>query len=73
MLSKRVAKFNHAVCVACGACVKECPREAIFINKGCYAVGKAELCVGCGKCAKICPSGCIEIIERQVNHEKALV
>lgn len=73
MLSKRVAKFNPSVCVACGACIKECPRSAIYIYKGCYAQGKAELCVGCGKCVKICPTGCIEIQERQEINEKALV
>ncbi len=68
MISKRVAKFNPLLCVACGACVKECPREAISIYKGCYAVGNAEQCVGCGKCAKICPGGCIEILERRAGY-----
>ena len=71
MLSKRVAQFDKAECVACGACVKECPRAAINIYKGCYAVNDLQLCIGCGKCAKICPSGCIAIIERQADHEKA--
>lgn len=73
MLSKRIARFDKAVCVACGACVKECPRIAIHIHKGCYAVNDLMLCVGCGKCVKICPSGCIEITERQEINEKALV
>lgn len=71
MISKRVAEFNPLICVACGACVKECPRGAISIYKGCYAVNNHELCVGCGKCAKLCPSGCIIIIERRVSHDKA--
>lgn len=71
MLSKRVAQFEKTVCVACGACVKECPRIAISIYKGCYAVNDLELCIGCGKCAKICPSGCVEIVEREASHDKA--
>lgn len=70
MLSKKVAQFDIGICVACGACVKECPRGVISIYKGCYAVNNQELCIGCGKCAKICPSGCIEIIERQVVNDK---
>lgn len=66
MLSKKVAHFDKSVCVACGACVKECPRSAITIFRGCYSVVDVERCVGCSKCAKICPAGCIMIKERQV-------
>ena len=69
MLSKRVADFNKSVCVACGACVKECPRSAICVYKGCYAFVEKELCVGCGKCSKICPTGCITIKERESKNE----
>ena len=64
MASKRVAKVNVSQCVACGACAAECPRAAISVHRGCYAVVSAETCIGCGKCAKICPAGCIEILER---------
>ena len=64
MLSKKVARFEQSVCAACGACVKECPRSAVAIFKGCYAAVAAEQCVRCGKCAKICPTGCIVIEER---------
>lgn len=76
MLSKRVACFDQSVCVACGACVKECPRSAVSVFRGCHAVVDKERCVGCGKCAKICPAGCIVIRERESengNEEEALV
>lgn len=76
MLSKRVADFEQSVCVACGACVKECPRSAISVYRGCYASVQKEQCVGCGKCAKICPTGCITIRERgseDENETKTLV
>ena len=76
MLSKNVARFNQAVCVACGACVKECPRSAGAVHRGCHAVVAPERCVGCGKCAKVCPAGCIVIEERgdgSDNKEKTLV
>lgn len=65
MLSKNIARFDRSVCAACGACVKECPRSAIMVYKGCYAVVEEERCVGCGKCSKICPAGCIIIEERE--------
>ena len=64
MAAKRYAMINEKRCVACGACMKECPREALTIWRGCYAKVSGELCVGCGKCAKICPAGCIEIRDR---------
>ncbi len=65
MLSKNLAHFDRLACVACGTCVKECPRSAVKVYKGCYAVVEAERCVGCGKCAKACPAGCIVVEERK--------
>ena len=53
-------------CVACGVCANQCPREAISIYKGCYAVVDVALCVGCGMCEKACPAGCISVEE--VHH-----
>ena len=63
-MAKKYAKPDRNICVACGACVKVCPRGAISVWRGCYAVTEKEKCVGCGLCAKICPSGCIELKER---------
>lgn len=65
MLSKNLAYFDQSVCVACGTCVKECPRSAVKVYRGCYAVVDAKCCVGCGKCARVCPAGCIVIEERR--------
>ncbi|MBR1486482.1 MAG: 4Fe-4S binding protein [Synergistaceae bacterium] len=58
---KRFAEVNKKICVSCGACAKECPRGAIEIWRGCYAVVNKDLCVGYGLCSRICPAGCIEI------------
>lgn len=44
-------------CVACGVCVQVCPKDAISIYKGCYAVVDEEQCIGCGICEKNCPAG----------------
>ena len=63
-MAKRFALIDKNRCVACGACTKECPKQAISIYKGCYALVDGALCVGCGKCEKVCPVGCIEIKER---------
>ena len=68
-MSKRFALIDKNRCVACGACTKECPKQAISIYKGCYALVDGALCVGCGKCEKVCPVGCIEIKERVQDEE----
>ena len=52
-------------CVACGVCANQCPRRAIDIFKGCYAVVDMEACVGCGICEKACPAGSIKVKEME--------
>ena len=61
---KKLAVVDRKICVACGACMKDCPKAAISIYRGCYAVVDAEKCVGCGLCTKTCPAGCIVTRER---------
>ncbi len=60
---KRKAYVDTEDCVACGCCVKVCPRDAIEIWRGIAARIDEELCVGCGKCARECPASVIEIRE----------
>lgn len=60
---KRKAYVDTGDCVACGCCVKVCPRDAIEIWRGIAARIDEELCVGCGKCARECPASVIEIRE----------
>ena len=45
-MAKRKAVVNIKECVACGCCMKVCPRNAIDIPKGIYAQINRELCVG---------------------------
>ena len=52
---KKIAVIDPIVCVACGVCMKSCPRDAISIYRGCYAVVEDEKCVGCGDCMRACP------------------
>ena len=62
MAGKRKALVPSNLCVACGQCAKECPKQAIHIHRGMYAVVN-ETCVGCGKCAGACPAGIIELVD----------
>ena len=61
---KKLAVVDKSICVACGACMKACPKGAISVYRGCYAVVDESKCVGCGLCAKTCPAGCIATGER---------
>lgn len=60
---KRKAFVNTDDCVACGCCIKVCPRNAIEIQKGIMAKVDIAKCVGCGKCEKECPASVIKIQE----------
>lgn len=61
---KKIAVADKRICVACGACMKACPKDAITIHRGCYARMDESRCAGCGLCAKTCPAGCITVRER---------
>ena len=61
---KKLAVPDKTICVACGVCLKACPRGAISVYRGCHAQVEAEKCVGCGLCARVCPAGCITLKER---------
>ena len=61
---KKVAVVDKGICVACGACMKACPKGSISVYRGCYAAVDAATCVGCGLCAETCPAGCIAVRER---------
>ncbi len=60
-MAKRKAIVSIRECVACGCCMKVCPRNAITVPQGIHAVVDRELCVGCGKCAKECPASIISL------------
>ncbi|HCF49532.1 MAG TPA: ferredoxin [Syntrophomonas sp.] len=49
-------------CVACGACVDECPLEAIKEGEDIYIID-TELCSDCGTCADSCPADAIVATE----------
>lgn len=65
-MAKKLAQVSQKECVACGCCMKACPRKAISIPRGVYAVIDPKLCVGCGLCAKKCPADVISMISREV-------
>ena len=41
-------------CINCGACIDECPTEAISAGDDKHVID-AEKCIDCGACAGACP------------------
>lgn len=65
-MSKFIAVVGKR-CVACGACMKVCPKRAIKVENGIKAVVDESLCIGCGLCTKMCPAGIIDKVEREFH------
>jgi heterodisulfide reductase subunit A len=64
------AHVNTKVCVQCGLCVMECPRQIISKKKGEFPVVNADECIGCGACQNTCPVKAIRV--RPVEKQKLL-
>lgn len=47
---------NQESCTACGACIPDCPADAITLNPLTIDYTK---CIGCNKCVSTCPNGAI--------------
>lgn len=45
-------------CIACGACISECPVDAISEGEK-YSIDP-DTCIDCGACVPACPVGAIE-------------
>ena len=57
--SQAIPKQDHDKCVACGACLRWCPADAIELvsdSKRRYARINVETCIGCGECLAVCPA-----------------
>lgn len=58
---KKIAVPDREHCAACGICQEVCPRGAVSIWRGSYAVVDSKLCVGCGQCSRSCPASAIRM------------
>jgi len=46
--------FNAELCSGCRACMDNCPKQAITVEKKITSISY-DLCTGCGKCLRVCP------------------
>jgi len=66
-------QVDQSSCTGCGACLGNCPIEAISLAAGEAgpAVGRKkarvdeELCIGCGVCQRSCPAGAMRLEARE--------
>ena len=49
-------KISEDTCIACGACIPECPVGAISEGDAKYVIDEGA-CISCGACAGVCPVG----------------
>ncbi len=47
-------------CIGCGACVVECPVDALDLVDGLVVVNH-EKCIRCGKCVRVCPANALNL------------
>jgi len=50
-------------CTGCGACVKACPADAVFVHPDRKVAVKCDLCGGKPECIEMCPSGALSYCE----------
>ena len=60
-MEKQMVIFDHNKCISCGACAKDCIRQAI--SKGPEGMEVSGSCFLCGHCVAVCPTGAVSIPE----------
>jgi len=53
-----MAHVISSECVSCGACIGECPVDAISVGDSQYEIN-ADTCIDCGACVSACPTDSI--------------
>lgn len=56
------AVIDGKKCTHCGACVAQCPADALYVEAETYLVKVSqEKCISCGLCVPACPYKAIEV------------
>ncbi|MGM0675640.1 MAG: ATP-binding protein [Spirochaetota bacterium] len=61
------AVVDSGACIACGACVRRCPMDAVELDKDAAQTAAQvmeERCIGCGVCVTRCPTDAIYLARR---------
>lgn len=49
------------ICIGCGACVDECPQEALALIDDDHVEVDEDVCIDCGICVDACPMEALEL------------
>ena len=61
--------IEKSKCIGCGACVVECPVEALDLVDGLAVVDSAK-CIDCGKCVSICPGDALSLPDKPAKRNE---
>ena len=61
---RKIAQIGKE-CVACGCCLKVCPKGAVYVDSGVIAKVDGEKCIGCGTCYTVCPDYVFTVMEEE--------
>ncbi|HNW59360.1 MAG TPA: glycyl-radical enzyme activating protein [bacterium] len=59
------------LCMACGACIEACPREAIAAAPQ-APVTRREACIACGACIEACPAGARSLMGQAMDADEVI-
>jgi len=62
--SRFVINHDAETCIACGACAKICPMDALVMGDGGLTVDQ-DRCIGCGVCIRKCPTDSLQLVPRE--------
>lgn len=62
-------KINYEKCLGCGACINQCPKQALTARPDYKPKVNPKKCSECGECVQICPMEALKIIKNAGRKE----
>jgi len=66
------SNYKIIVCTQCGACVNECPTQALTINKQGVIMLNKKLCINCLACVAVCPENAMFYVHDDLTPFKCI-
>lgn len=64
IVSNYYVEVDSRLCVGTGACVEQCPTDALTVEDGLASVDLGR-CIGCGLCVPPCPEDAIHLVTKE--------
>jgi len=66
------ARHDPGLCSACGACLAQCPMDALVEADNGKVVHLPERCIGCGLCVSVCPSEALQMVRKPPQEQPTI-